>query len=249
MRGNLGRFRRHSCLVVTGNGNGMVGFAMGKSTDPRSAIRKAKNRAAQSLINIQLCDNRTVFHDFFTQFGDTKIYVSKKPPGYGIKTHRVIKTICELAGIKDLHAKIEGATGVGHIVKAFFLGLLQQKTFDQLAEEKQLYLCEFRKDQNYFPNVVGVPTKCRKPTEIGKDEILDFRQHVMNGKVVLRKKKRPPFYADFPSYQIYLRRAEKRRSHEPIKFDLYTRYGELRSFLTDKYPEARANYKRPKDEE
>lgn len=245
MRGNLGRFRRHSSFVITGNGNGIVGFAMGKSTDPKAALRKAKKRAAQKLMNINLCDNRTVYHDFFCQFGDTKIYVSKKPPGYGIKTHRVIKTICQLTGIKDLHAKIEGATGVGHIVKAFFLGLLQQKTYAQLAEEKKLYLCEFRKDQNYFPNIVGIPSTCRTAQQIEKNEILDFRQHVMNGKVVLRKKKHPPFYSNYPSYKIYLRRAEKRRSHEPIKFDLYTRYGELRSFLADKHPEAKANYKRP----
>lgn len=239
MRGNLGRFRRHSAFVVTGNGNGVAGFAMGKSTDPKAAIRKAKNRAAQKLIHIQVCDGHTVFHDYFCQFGFTKIYVTKKPKGYGLRTHRVIKTCCELLGIKDLHARIEGATGVQNIVKAFFLGLLQQKTYDQMAEEKKLYLVEFRKDNKYFPKIVGTPSKCRKAEEIPTSEELDFKQYVMNGKVVLRKKKHPPFYAEYHSYKIFLRRAEKRRSHDPIKFDLYTRYGELRSFLTEKYPEAK----------
>lgn len=238
MRGNLGRFRRHSAFVVTGNGNGIAGFAMGKSTDPKAAIRKAKNRAAQKLMHIPVCDEHTVYHDYFCQFGQTKIFVTKKPKGYGLRTHRVIKTICQLLGIKDLHARIEGATGVQHIVKAFFLGLLQQKTYDQLAEEKKLYLVEFRKDNNYFPQIVGVPSKCRTAEEIPRDEELDFRQHVMNNKVVLRKKKHPPFYAEYHSYKIFLRRQEIWRSREQIKFDLYTRYGELRSFLTDKYPEA-----------
>lgn len=239
MRGNLGRFRRHSAFVVTGNGNGVAGFAMGKSTDPKAAIRKAKNRAAQKLMHIQLCDGHTVFHDYFCQFGHTKIFVSKKPKGYGIVSHRVIKTICQLLGIKDLHARIEGATGVQHIVKAFFLGLLQQKTYDQMAEEKGLYLVEFRKDTNFFPHIVGTPSICRKPEEIPKNEELDFKQYVMNGKVALRKKKHPPFYAEYHSYKIYLRRAEKRRSHVPIQQDLLARYGELRSFLTDQYPEAK----------
>lgn len=240
MRGNLGRFRRHSAYVVTGNGNGVAGFAMGKSTDPKAAIRKAKNRAAQKLMHIQVCDGHTVFHDYFCQFGQTKIFVSKKPRGYGLRTHRVIKTICELIGIKDLHARIEGATGVQHIVKAFFLGLLQQKTYDQMAEEKKLYLVEFRKDNNHLPQIVGVPSHCRKSDEIPKSEELDFKQYVMNGKVRLQKKHPPRFYAEYHSYKIFLRRAEKRRSHEPIKFDLFTRYGEYRSFLTDKYPEAKA---------
>lgn len=239
MRGNLGRWRRHSTFAVTGNGNGVAGFALGKSTDPKAAIRKAKNRAAQKLMHIKICDNHTVYHDYFCQFAYTKIYVMKKPEGYGLRCHRVIKTICELVGIKNLHARVEGSTNVQSIVKAFFLGLLQQKTYEQLAEEKGLYLVEFKKENNFFPKIVGVPSVCRKPSDISKDEILDFKQYVMNGRVALRKNNPPPFYANYPSYQIYLRRAEKRRSHEPIKFDLYTRYGELRSFLTDKYPEAK----------
>lgn len=244
MRGNLGRFRRHSAFVVTGNGNGVAGFAMGKSTDPKAAIRKAKNRAGQKLMHIPICDGHTVFHDYFCQFGHTKIFVTKKPKGYGLRTHRVIKTICQLLGIKDLHARIEGSTGVQHIVKAFFLGLLQQKSHEQLAEEKGLYLVEFSKNTNYFPKIVGTPSKCRTLEEIPKDETLDFRQYVMNDKVVLRKKKHPPFYSEYHSYKIYLRRAEKRRSHDPIKFDLFTRYGEMRSFLSDKYPETRPGNRR-----
>lgn len=67
-----------------------------------------------------------VFHDFFTQFGDTKIFVSQRPEGYGLVCHRAIKTICEVIGIKDLHAKVEGSTNLQHVVKAFFLGLLRQ---------------------------------------------------------------------------------------------------------------------------
>lgn len=239
MRGNLGRYRRHSCFVVTGNGNGVAGFAMGKSTDPKAAIRKAKNRAIQKLMHIQVCDGHTVFHDYFCQFARTKIHVYKKPPGYGIKAHRVIKTICQLLGIRDLHCKIEGSTSVQYVVKAFFLGLLQQKTYNQLAEEKKLFLVELRKDNNFFPKIVGTPTKCRKAEEIPKNEELDFQQYVMNGKIKLRKKKHPPFYAEYHSYKIYLRRVEKRRSHSIIKDDLYARYGELRSFYTDKYPECK----------
>lgn len=68
----------------------------------------------------------SVLHDFFTQFGKTKIFVKKKHEGYGLICHRVIKACCEAIGIKDLHAKVEGPTNVQHIIKAFFIGLLQQ---------------------------------------------------------------------------------------------------------------------------
>jgi len=68
----------------------------------------------------------SVFHDFFCQFGKTKIFVTKKPEGYGLVCHRAIKTACEVIGIKDLYAKVEGPTNLQHIIKAFLIGLLQQ---------------------------------------------------------------------------------------------------------------------------
>jgi small subunit ribosomal protein S5 len=68
----------------------------------------------------------SVYHDFFCQFGKTKIFVTKKPEGFGLVCHRAIKTTCEVIGIKDLYAKIEGPTNLQHIIKAFFIGLLQQ---------------------------------------------------------------------------------------------------------------------------
>lgn len=67
-----------------------------------------------------------MLHDFFTQFGSTKIFVTQKPKGYGLKCHRVIRTCCEAIGITDLHAKIEGSKNPTYVVKAFFIGLLQQ---------------------------------------------------------------------------------------------------------------------------
>lgn len=129
MKGTFGRKRRVSSTVVTGNQNGLAGFAMGKGIEPRTAMRKAKNRSAQKLMHIKLFRNHTVFHDFFTQYGATKIYVSQKPPGYGLVCHRAIRTICQVIGIKDIYAKVEGSTNVNHIIKAFFLGLVRQVGF------------------------------------------------------------------------------------------------------------------------
>lgn len=59
MKGNFGRTRRVSAIVITGNGNGLAGFAIGKSVDPKAAMRKAKNRAGQKLMHIQIFRNHT----------------------------------------------------------------------------------------------------------------------------------------------------------------------------------------------
>lgn len=240
MRGNLGRCRRHATCIVTGNGQGVLGMALAKSSDPKAAIRRAKNRAAQKLMHFELCDGRTIYHDFFTQFGHSKIYAYKMPEGYGLKTHRIIKTLCQLIGIKDLRTKCEGSTNPQHLVKAFLLGLLQQKSYQKLAEEKKLFLVEFAENRQFFPEIVGVPSVCRSADEIPKNENLDFKQYVLGGKVIQKRPPRIKGFSLLPSFQKYLRRKEKVRCRPMIQHQLRVRYGELRSFLTDKYPEARS---------
>uniref|UniRef100_A0A1A9VEQ0 Small ribosomal subunit protein uS5m n=1 Tax=Glossina austeni TaxID=7395 RepID=A0A1A9VEQ0_GLOAU len=234
MKGNMGRRRRFSVMSVTGNGCGLAGFTTSKAPDMRSALRKAKNRASQKLMSFELCENRTVFHDFFCAFGKTKIFVSKKPEGYGLCCHRAIRTICKVVGIKDLHAKIEGSTNLQHIVKAFFIGLLKQKTHHQLAEEKQMHVVEFNTLQNNFPRVVASPTICRKQNDIGKDEVIDFTQYVLGDKIVLKKKKFPPFYANTTGYKLYLKKQEHFRNQDKVRIDMLVHAGKLTSFLTNK---------------
>ncbi|XP_066994973.2 small ribosomal subunit protein uS5m [Anabrus simplex] len=237
MKGNFGRKRRLSCFAVTGNKRGLAGFALGKAVDGKAAIKAAKNRAGQKLVYFNLYNNHTIHHDFFSQFGKTKVFVSKKPEGYGLVCHRAIKTICEVVGIKDLHAKVEGSTNLQHIVKAFFIGLLQQKTHETLAEEKRLHLVEFKKENEYYPQVVASPTVCRKNEEILPNETLDLTQYALGDKIVLKKKKFPPFYTKLPSWEITMKKMENRRNHDKVRIQLLAEYGEIRSFLTDTYPE------------
>lgn len=152
MTGNLGRKTRISAFVITGNGNGLAGFALGKAPVGKAALKMARNRAGQKLMYIPRYDEHTgkkytiifsdyayiflsifvirfyisVLHDFFAQFGNTKIFVKKMHAGYGLVCHRAIKACCEAIGIKDMHAKIEGSKNLQHTIKAFFIGLLQQ---------------------------------------------------------------------------------------------------------------------------
>uniref|UniRef100_A0A1A9W3L3 Small ribosomal subunit protein uS5m n=1 Tax=Glossina brevipalpis TaxID=37001 RepID=A0A1A9W3L3_9MUSC len=234
MKGNMGRRRRFSVMSVTGNGCGLAGFTTAKAPDMRSALRKSKNRASQKLMCFELCENRTVFHDFFCAFGKTKIFVFKKPEGYGLVCHRAIQTICKVVGIKDLHAKIEGSTNLQHIVKAFFIGLLKQKTHNQLAEEKQMHLVEFNTLQKNFPCVVASPTICRKETGIKKDETMNFTQYVLGDKIVLNKKKFPPFYANSIGYQLFLKKQERFRNQNKVRLEMLAQAGQLTSFLAKK---------------
>jgi small subunit ribosomal protein S5 len=160
MTGNLGRVRRNSLLMVTGNGAGAVGYTVtaGKHGQNMKALRRANNKAGLRLVYVDRYEDRTIYHDFFTQFGHTRIFVQQQPPGYGVVAHRAIKEICKLAGIKDLYAKCEGSGNVQHVVKAFMLGLLRQRTHQALADEKGLHLVEMRKENDYYPRVVASPS-------------------------------------------------------------------------------------------
>lgn len=188
---------------------------------------------------IDICDGHGIFHDFFCEFGKTKIFVKKRPEGHGLVCHRAIKTVCQVIGIKDLYAKCEGSPNVPHVVKAFFLGLLNQKPYEKIAEEKGLHLVEFKKEYGDFPKVVGSPTKCRKEEDIKHNEIMDYTHFAMGGRLPLQRKSFPKFYESSYGYQLYLRKVERRRNHFQIKRDMLVEHGEMRSFLTDKYPEAR----------
>nr|CAG4640858.1 EOG090X0689 [Eulimnadia texana] len=217
MKGNFGRKRRISVLAVTGNGNGLAGFAVGKATVGNTAVRKAKNRAGQRLMYLERYNNHTVCHDFFTQFARSKIFVQKKPEGYGLVCHRAIKTICEVVGIKDLHAKVEGSTNVQHITKAFFLGLLQQKTFENVAKETKLHVVELRKERDNFPLVVASPPAEEVKAAPSKTDPTDFNLYIMDGKVPLKKKKFPNFYELLPSWENHLSKTLRFRNQSKVR--------------------------------
>jgi len=246
MTGNLGRVKRHSILMVTGNGNGTVGFTLkpGKYGKGRKNFIKATNKAGLNLVTIDRFENRTVFHDFFTQFGQSKVFVRQAPPGYGINAHRAIKAICDLAGIKDLSANCEGnVKNTLHVAKAFLLGLLRQKTHQVLADEKQLHLVEMRAENDFFPKIIASPSngKVRTKEEIDHNEILDFEMISYEGKVPDPK---PGFYHKYkgtPGWEKHLRTRWAYNAHDRVRRRMRVENGEewgaVRSHLYPKYPE------------
>lgn len=83
MTGTFGRVREIRLLMVTGNRNGTAGFAMTRSKAGRGpqAFQRATNRAGAKLITIDLYEDRTIFHNFFSNFGGTTIIAEQKPKG------------------------------------------------------------------------------------------------------------------------------------------------------------------------
>ncbi|KAL1115707.1 hypothetical protein AAG570_005997, partial [Ranatra chinensis] len=211
MTGNMGRKKRMSVCVVTGNKRGLAGFGLGKAIDGRTAMKLANNRAGQKLMTIPM-DNKTVCHDFFAQFGKTKLLVVKKPRGHGLVCHRAVKTICEAVGIEDLYAKVEGSRNLQHIVKSFFVGLIQQNFPQEIAERNKLNLVEMRKECDYYPDLLASPTNCLEDVRAYPD----FKQQTLGERVVYRRKKWPPFYKTGQGWVTHLKKTLWSRNHDKV---------------------------------
>jgi len=242
MDGTLGRVRTVRMLMAVGNKNGTGGFTLIRTRTGKgpTAIQKAINRAGQRLVTVPLYENRTVYHDFFSNFGRTKIMVLQKPPGHGIVAQRVIKSICELIGIKDLEAIVDSSTSnYLHITKAFFLGLMRQRTHQELANEKRLHLVEFRDENDNFPMVVATPDngEVRTEDEIPPTEILDFETISFDGQLPFYRKERPIFWTKTDLYKRSLKKKRPFRHHADQRLQMMVDQGRIASHLTDKFPE------------
>ena len=92
-----GRTMRFSALVVVGDGNGHVGCGKGKATEVPEAIRKAREAAVKSLIEIPVNDEKSVPHDYTGKFGASTVLLKKAPEGTGIIAGGPARMVCELA--------------------------------------------------------------------------------------------------------------------------------------------------------
>ncbi|XP_020650441.3 small ribosomal subunit protein uS5m [Pogona vitticeps] len=174
MTAKEGRRRSFSALVVVGNKKGAAGFALGKANVKQNALRKAKNKAIHNLHYIERYNNHTIYHDISSTFHQTTIRMKKQSKGYGLHCHRAIIAMCKLIGIEDMYAKLYGSNNPLNLTKAFFKGLANQKTHQKLADEKSLYVVEFRDECGPLPIVVAKPQGPVREDPEPEDEVSDI---------------------------------------------------------------------------
>lgn len=241
MVSNVGRVRNVTTLVVVGNKKGLIGFAKARSRDFRKSAHLARARALKRLRSVQL-DGGTIIHDFTSSFGMTTIVCFKMPPGFGVIADGSIKTICNVLGIEDLYVHtIRNSKNRFNMVNAFIFGLTQQKTYQQIADEKQLNLVEFKEENDYLPKIIAKPTeRCRTSKEIDPLEIMDFRQYLFGGRVYdISNLNKPENWIHALNYARFLQIHHKHRSRLAVKAKLVRRHGKVESFLTLREKEER----------
>jgi small subunit ribosomal protein S5 len=92
--------------LVAGNKNGQVGVGMGKASDTSLAIEKALRNARKNLIKVVMDKNFSVPHETKAKFSTSRIILKTSPAGRGIVAGGAVRTVLDLAGFKNVSAKI-----------------------------------------------------------------------------------------------------------------------------------------------
>lgn len=127
-----GRIASFATIMVVGDGDGHVGYGLGKAAEVPEAIRKGIEDAKKNLIKVSL-SGTTIPHEVIGEYGAGKVLLKPAPEGTGIIAGGTVRTVLEAAGIKNIRAKCLRSTNPTNVVKATFAALSQLRTVDEVA--------------------------------------------------------------------------------------------------------------------
>lgn len=117
-----GRIFRFSALVVVGDENGHVGYGTGKASEISDAIRKAIDDAKKNMITVPL-NGTTVPHEIVGRFGAAEVLIKPAKEGTGMIAGGTVRSVLELAGVKDVRTKCLRSNNSKNVVGATFEAL------------------------------------------------------------------------------------------------------------------------------
>jgi small subunit ribosomal protein S5 len=134
-----GRRFSFSALVVVGDSLGHVGYGLGKAAEVPDAIKKASDQAKRSMIKVPL-KGTTIPHDITGKFGPSKVLLIPAAPGTGIIAGSIVRSIVELAGIKDIRTKCIGSSNPNNVLAATINALVNLLDPDFVAASRNIDL-------------------------------------------------------------------------------------------------------------
>lgn len=130
-----GRRIRFRALVVVGNQKGKIGIGIAKAQEVVAAISKAITSAKKNMIVINF-KNDTIPHDIKYKSGSAVIFLKPAPKGTSIVAGGSVRSVLELAGVKNVVGKILGSSNKINNVKATFKALQSFIDFDKSNNSK-----------------------------------------------------------------------------------------------------------------
>ena len=130
-----GRIARFAALMVVGDGNGRVGYGLGKAAEVPEAIRKGIEDAKKNMITVSL-KGTTIPHEVLGVYGAGKVLLKPASEGTGLIAGGTARKVLEMAGIRNVRAKCLRSNNPVNVVKATFEGLKALRTKEEVARAR-----------------------------------------------------------------------------------------------------------------
>lgn len=166
-----GRIMKFAALVVVGDGNGIVGFGLGKSGEVPDAIRKGIEDAKKNLIQIPL-KGTSIPHEIVGKFGAGEVLMKPAAPGTGVIAGGPVRAVMECAGISDVLTKSMGSPTAINMVRAVVDALKHLEEPEEIAARRGLSLEEVAPDALLRARAAGI-AEARKAREEAAAEAKD----------------------------------------------------------------------------
>ena len=130
-----GRIARFAALMIVGDGNGRVGYGLGKAAEVPEAIRKGIEDAKKNMITVSL-KGTTIPHEVLGVYGAGKVLLKPASEGTGLIAGGTARKVLEMAGIRNVRAKCLRSNNPVNVVKATFEGLKALRTEEEVARTR-----------------------------------------------------------------------------------------------------------------
>ena len=130
-----GRAFSFAAIVVVGNGDGVIGWGLGKANEVTSAIAKGVETAKKNLIKVPVY-NGTIPHEVEAKFGGSRIFLKPASEGTGVKAGGAMRAVLESVGVTDVLAKSKGSSNPHNLVKATIEALSELRSPAQVAQNR-----------------------------------------------------------------------------------------------------------------